>query len=389
MSYLAPHFFAALSARLASLQKEGRDIIRLDEGSPDLPPPPEALQALAEAAQSPENHAYQPHRGPAALRQAWCAAYHRLHGVTLDPDTEIIPLLGSKEGIFHLSLALLDPGDVVLAPDPGYITYTRGAQMAGAEIVTLPLSAANDWQPDLDAIPAEVLRRTRLLWLNYPNNPTAAVAHPETLRRAVELAAQYGFWLCHDAAYMQVTFEGYQAPSLLSLPGAKEVGVEFNSLSKSHNLAGWRSAALLGNPQVVKALYTLKTNADSGHFYPIWAGSTAALNGDPAWVAQRNLVYQARRDALVDGLIRIGWPVERPRASLYVWAPIPVPLDDIAFATRLLEEAGVSLTPGSVFGPAGKGYVRISITAPEQRIRQAVERLQDWFAHFPAMQANA
>lgn len=385
MEYLAPHFFAALSARLAALQAQGRDVIRLDEGSPDLPPPPPAVQALTAAAQLPHNHTYQPHRGPQALRQAWADSYHRLHGVTLDADSQIAPLLGSKEGIFHLSLALLDPGDVVLAPDPGYITYTRGAQMAGAELVAMPLLPERGWQPDFEALPLEILRRVKLMWLNYPNNPTGAVAEPGLFARAAALAREHRFWLAHDAAYSQVTYDGYQAPSLLSAPGALDVAVEFNSLSKSHNLAGWRSAVVLGNPQVVKALYTLKTNADSGHFYPIWAGSTVALGVSQAWLAQRNAQYQARRDCLVDGLHRLGWMVERPRASLYVWGRVQHGfgrtsggMDDVAFASRLLDEAGVSLTPGSVFGPGGKGYVRISITAPQERIEEALRRLAAW-----------
>lgn len=378
MAHLAPHFFAALSARLQALQAEGRDIIRLDEGAPDLPPAQPILDALCNCAARPDAHSYQPHRGPRALRQAWAGQYRRLYGVELDSEQEVIPLLGSKEGIFHLSLAFVEPGDLVLVPDPGYITYTRGALVAGGEVHRMPLLPERGYLPDLQALSPEVLQRVKLMWLNYPNNPTAAVADLGFYVQAVELARRYGFLLCHDAAYMQVAFDGEQPPSLLQAPGAKEVAVEFNTLSKSHNMAGWRSAALLGNAQAVGALFTLKTNADSSHFLPIFEASTAALEGDQSWLLERNEIYRQRRDVVVAGLRQIGLPVTVPRASLYVWSPIPPGWDSVSFASAALEQAGVSLTPGTVFGPGGEGFVRISITQPLGRVQQAMDRLAEW-----------
>lgn len=378
MAHLSPHFFAALSARLQALQAEGRDIIRLDEGAPDLPPAPHILDALYRSAARPDAHSYQPHRGPRTLREAWAGLYRREYGVELSPEDEIIPLLGSKEGIFHLSLAFVEPGDIVLVPDPGYVTYTRGALIAGGQVFTMPLLPERNDLPDLESIPVEVLRRAKIMWLNYPNNPTAAVANLEFFTRAVELAHQYGFLLCHDGAYMQVAFDGERPPSLLQAPGAKDVAVEFNTLSKSYNMAGWRTGALLGNAQVVRALYTLKTNADSSHFLPIFEASIAALNGDQSWLIERNEIYRQRRDVVVEGLQRMGLSVRIPRASLYVWSPIPPGWKCVDFVSAALEQAGVSLTPGTVFGAGGEGHVRISITAPLERVRQAMQRLEAW-----------
>ncbi len=378
MSHLAVHFFASLNTRLAALQAEGRDIIRLDEGSPDLPPAPHIIDALARSASRPDTHSYQPHRGTQALRRAWATMYQRLYGVDLDPEADILPLLGSKEGIFHLSLAYLDAGDIALVPDPGYISYTRGALVAGGEVYKLFLQAERGYLPDLAAIPEDILRRAKLLWLNYPNNPTAAVADRAFFVQVVALAQEYGFLVCHDAAYMQVAFDGERPPSLLEIPGAKDVAVEFNTLSKSHNMAGWRTGALLGNPQAVRALYTLKTNADSGHFLPILEASTAALTGDQDWLAERNEIYRQRRDVVVTALHRMGLAARMPRASLYVWSPIPAGWNCVDFAVGALEQASVSFTPGTVFGAGGEGHVRISITAPIQRIRQAMEQLEQW-----------
>jgi LL-diaminopimelate aminotransferase len=378
MSHLAAHFFAALSARLQVLQAEGRDIIRMDEGAPDLPPAPHILEALQRSAARPDAHSYQTHRGPRSLRQAWAGMYRRLYAIELDPEQEITPLLGSKEGIFHLSLAYIEPGDVALVPDPGYITYTRGALIAGGEVFPMPLLPERGYLPDLEALPRPVLQRAKLMWLNYPNNPTAAVANLDFFNQAVELAREYGFLLCHDAAYMQVAFDGEQPPSLLQAPGAKEVAVEFNTLSKSHNMAGWRTGALLGNPQVVRTLFTLKTNADSSHFGPIFEATKAALSGDQSWLEERNQVYRQRRDAVLGGLKQIGLQPRTPQASLYVWTPAPSGWDCEQFAVAALEQAGVSLTPGTVFGEGGKGFLRISITAPLERIQEAMERLKKW-----------
>lgn len=375
MAHLSPHFFATLSQRLAVLQVEGRDVIRLDEGSPDLPPAHHIIEALQHSASKDDAHSYQPHRGTRALRAAWAEMYQRQYGVMLDPETQITPLLGSKEGIFHLSLTYVEAGDLVLVPDPGYITYTRGTLVAGGDIYPMPLLPERDFLPDFDAIPPDVFRRAKLMWLNYPNNPTAAVANEAFFARAVALAEEYGFLLCHDAAYMQVAFDGERPPSLLEVPGAQQVAVEFNSLSKSHNMAGWRTGALLGNEQVIRALYTLKTNADSGHFLPILEASTVALQGDQTWLVERNEIYRRRRDAVVSGLRALGLPVRAPRASLYVWSPVPAGWSSVDFTLAALERAAVSLTPGSVFGAGGEGYMRIAITVSLERIQEAMDRL--------------
>lgn len=374
---LKMHYFAWLSGRLAELNAEGREIIRLDEGSPDLPPPPEVIQTLNRSASRPDSHRYQPHRGPMRLRQAWAAAYAQ-RDILLDSEREVLPLLGSKEGIYHFSHLVLDPGDVALVPDPAYITYTRGAQMAGAQVMYFPLSPERGWLPDLGAIPEYILQQAKLLWLNYPNNPTGAVATLDLFQQAVILARQYGFILCHDAAYLTVAFDGERPPSLLEVEGAKEVGVEFNSLSKSHNMAGWRSAVVVGNPDLIQAFHRLKTNVDSGGFLPVLEASATALEMDSTWVDQRNMIYRERRDALVVGLQALGLDVSPPRASLYVWSPVPDGWDEAEFARQALEQAGVSLTPGTVFGAGGSGYVRISITAPLEQVQEAVWRLQAW-----------
>lgn len=379
MQHLQTHFFAALNGRVAALQVAGRDVIRLDEGSPDLPPAAHIIEALERSARQPDRHGYQPHRGTPALRQAWAQMYRREYGVELDPESEVLPLLGSKEGIFHLALAVIEARDIVLAPDPGYITYTRGTLAAGGEIYKLPLLQEVNYLPNLDFIPADVLRRARMLWLNYPNNPTAAVAPPAYFESVVAFARQHNLLLCHDAAYAQVAFDGYKPPSLLQAPGAKEIAVEFNTLSKSHNMAGWRAAAAVGSPQALQALYTLKTNADSGHFLPVMEAAVAALTGDQSWLAGRNEIYRQRRDVVLAGLRAVGMIAAEPRASLYVWAPLPAGWDRSAeFCAAALEGAGVSFTPGTVFGGAGEGYIRISITASQERLEEAMRRLREW-----------
>lgn len=376
MKKLAPHFFAGWVAKIQTLQAAGVDVIRLDVGSPDLPPAPEIIATLSRSAAEYDKHGYQPHRGPQALREAWVSMYARLYQVEIDPEAEIMPLLGSKEGIFNLVMACIDPGDVVLIPDPGYITYTRATQFAGGEPYFLPLHQERGFVPDFAAIPPEILRRSKMLWLNYPNNPTAAVVNADFFAQAIDFAGEHDLLVCHDAAYTQVTYDGYQAPSILQVPGAKAVAVEFNTLSKSHNMAGWRVGAALGNPQVLRTLYTLKTNLDSGHFLPVMEAATAALTGDQSWTLERNRVYQARRDVVIEALNNMALEAQIPRASLYVWSPVPSGWTSLEFATIMLEEAHLSLTPGTVFGEQGEGYVRISLTAPIERVQAAMQHMQ-------------
>lgn len=374
---LKTNFFAVLNTQVDQLQAQGADIIRMDIGSPDLPPAPHIISALAQAAERSDAHGYQSHRGTAALRQAWAQMYARVHGVRLDPEG-ILPLLGSKEGVFHISMAFLNPGDLVLVPDPGYLTYTQGTIFAGAEPVPVPLLAENDYLPDLGAIPAETARRVRILWLNYPHNPTAAVASLDFLEKAVDYCRQHSILLCHDAAYTQVTFDGTYAPSVLEVPGADQVALEFTTLSKSHNMAGWRVGAALGQPQALAALLKLKSHADSGHFMAVNEAVVAALTGDQSWLADRNAIYRERRDVVVEALIKLGLAPQVPRASLYVWVPLPPGWDSDSFVLAALNQAHVSLAPGTLFGGRGQGYVRISLTQPLDRTRAAMTRLGNW-----------
>jgi len=283
--------------------------------------------------------------------------------------------MGSKEGIFHLTQAFVENGDAVLVPDPGYVTYRDAAQFAGGEVYYMKLEPHLGYLPDLGALPLELVRRAKLMWLNYPNNPTAAVAPLEFLAESVAFARRNDLLLCHDAAYSQVTFDGYHAPSVLEVPGAKEVAVEFNSLSKSHNMAGWRMGVLVGNAQAVHALFALLTNVDSGHFLPMHVAAAKAMSLDQAWIDQRNKVYQERRNLVVGALQKTGLEVEAPKASLYVWFPVTPGQTSMEFVERALEEAHVSLTSGTLFGPGGEGFVRISITEPLEVLSEAMQRL--------------
>ena len=360
------------------MRARGVDIINLDVGSPDLPPAAHILDALVETARQPGVHGYQSHRGIEELRRAWATYYKREHDVELDPERQLLPLVGSKEGIFHLSAALVDEGDVVLIPDPGYVTYTHGALFAGGTPAYLPLRPESGWLPDLDEIPEERLRRAKILWLNYPNNPTAATASMAFFGKAVSLARAHDFVVCHDAAYTRITYDNYRAPSILEVPGAAEVAVEFNTLSKTYNMAGWRVGVAAGNAEVLSTLYSLKTRLDSGHFLPVWQGAIAALTGDQAWVAQRNAVYQERRDLFLKGINRLGLQAQLPGASFYLWARIPPGFTSLQFASQLLDATGVSITPGTVFGECGEGYVRITLCTSRERIEQALGRMGRW-----------
>lgn len=379
MEQFTSFYFAAAAGRIAQLQAEGKDVIRLDVGSPDLPPAAHITSALKRAASLPDRHGYQPHSATPGYRAAWAEMYSRVHGVELDRDQEIVPLLGSKEGIFHIASACVNPGEVVLIPDPGYITYTRGAQMAGGEPYYLPLKPDCGYLPELDAIPESVARRAKLLWLNYPNNPTAATAPIEFFAEAVAFARQYNLLVCHDAAYSQVTFDGKPAPSILEVPGAKGVAVEFNTLSKSHNMAGWRVGVAVGNREALGALYRLKTNVDSGHFLPVLEAAGAAMTGDQSWLGPRNDVYRERRDIVLPALQSLRLRAEIPQASLYVWSSIPPGSTSVSFVREVLEKVHISLVPGTIFGEQGEGYFRLSLTAPAERIDEAMQRFKSIF----------
>jgi LL-diaminopimelate aminotransferase len=348
----------------------------LDMGDPDLPPPIEIVEALCQAAGSAGQHRYPGYRGTPALREAIAGYYQRRFGVSLSPESEVTPLLGSKEGIVNLALASLDPGDLVLVPDPGYAPYARGAALAGAESYPFPLLPDRGFLPDLEALPRDVANRAVLMWLNYPNNPTGATADLAFFSEAVEFARYHDLLLCHDAPYCDVGYDGYRAPSLLQVPGALEVAVEFNSLSKTYNMPGWRLGMAVGNGKALDSLAQVKSNVDSGIFRPLQEAAIQALSVDPAWISGRNAVYQERLDLVLEGLEVAGLAASRPRATLYVWARVPSGWKSEAFALALLEETGVALAPGPFFGSAGEGYVRVSVTASTALIRQAMERLR-------------
>ena len=375
LKQLPPYLFVEIDRAKRKLQTEGKDVIDLGVGDPDLPTPPHVLERLKVAADDPANHRYSFTEGLPELRQAIARWYERRFGVTLDPSTEVLPLLGSKEGLAHFPLALANPGDAVLVPDPCYPPYRSGTILAGAEVVSMPLLEENGFFPDLGAISQKAARRAKLMFLNYPGNPTAAVAAPEQFQEAIALAKEFGFAIAHDAAYSEIGFDGCKPSSFLQLPDAKSVGVEFHSLSKTYNMTGWRIGWVCGNAALIAALAQLKTNLDSGIFQPIqWAG-IAALDGDQAPLQQAVAAYQARRDLLIEGLANAGWKVPKPSASFYIWARVPTKESSMAFASRVLAQSHVVLTPGIGFGPSGEGYIRLSLTVPTARIQEAVNRL--------------
>jgi LL-diaminopimelate aminotransferase len=373
---LPAYVFARLEERVRELKKQGRDIIRLDIGSPDLPPPDFIVEAMYRSAQDPSHHGYGGYFGIPELRQAVAIYYERRFGVKLDPSREVTPLIGSKEGIANVALAFVDPGDVVLVPDPGYPTYSLGTMLAGGVPYLFPLLAEKDFLPDLDSIPVEVARSAKVLWLNYPNNPTSATAPLEFFERVVAFARRYDLLVCHDNPYCDLTFDGYAAPSFLQVPGAKEVCLEFNSLSKTYNMAGWRVGMAVGSAVAAEALARTKTNIDSGIFRPVQDAAVLALTGDQAWLQDRNEIYRDRRDLILEALAEAGIRADKPVAAMYVWSQVPPGLTSAGFAGRLLEEAGISITPGTAFGSHGEGYVRISLGAGTDRIREAMNRLK-------------
>ncbi len=373
---IPPYLFAEIDRKVQAKRKAGVDVISLGIGDPDLPTPKRIVSVLQEAAADPANHRYPSYFGLAELRQAIAGWYSGRSGVSLDPDTEILPTLGSKDGIAHVPLALVDPGDVVLAPDPGYTVYVTGALMAGADPYIMPLTAANQWLPDLDAIPEDVAQRARLMWLNYPNNPTAAVADREFLERAVAFCRRHDIILCHDAPYSEIAFDGYRPLTLFEIPGAKEIGLEFHSLSKTFNMTGWRIGWVCGRADLVGFMGQLKTNIDSGIFQAVQWAAIEALNGGEQETQAACDVYARRHQLVADTLNDLGWNIKPPRATFYVWAPVPKGYDSIGFASHVLDEVGVNITPGVGFGAHGEGYFRLSVTAPDPRLEEAMSRMR-------------
>ena len=373
---LPPYLFAEVDRRIAAKRAAGFDVISLGIGDPDLPSPDYVVEAAQEAVADPRRHRYPDYYGLPEFRQAIARWYQKRFGVELEPDKEIVPLIGSKEGIAHIATAFVDPGDIVLAPDPGYPVFTIGTMLANGESHLLPLRAERGFLPDLESIPVEVAERAKILWINYPNNPTAAIAPMSFFEEAIAFGRRYGILVCHDNAYSDVAYDGYVAPSILQVPGAKDVAVEFHSLSKTYNMTGWRSGMMVGNRVAVEALGRVKTNVDSGIFDAVQIASIAALDGPDAWIEERNRHFQARRDAIVATLRKIGLQVEPPKASLYVWAPVPAGMKSVDFSLKVLDDAAVWVTPGNGFGAAGEGYFRISLTVSDQRLAEALERLE-------------
>ncbi len=372
---LPPYLFAQISKKVAAKKAEGIDVISFGIGDPDLPTPTHILDALHKAAEDPANHRYPETEGLPEFRQAVSAWYERRFGVMLDPAKDVISLIGSKEGIGHIALCFIDPGDVALVPDPAYPVYEIGTMFAGGTSYALPLSEEHGFLPDLDAVPADVAHRAKVLWLNYPNNPTGAVASIEFFERAVRFAQRYDIAICHDGPYSEVSYDEYVPPSFLQAKGAMDVGVEFHSLSKSYNMTGWRIGMCAGNPKIVDALMRVKSNLDSGASQAIQRMAIAALEGPQDAIAEHNDIYQRRRDRVVDALRRLGLRVTPPKASLYVWAKAPAGMTSAAFAERLLDEAAVIVTPGNGYGPSGEGYVRLSLTLADDRIDEGLRRI--------------
>jgi len=377
LAAIPPYMFAELQRKVAAKREAGIDVISLGIGDPDHPTFPHIVEAMRDAVADPGTHQYPSNRGRPEFREAFARFYDRRFGVDIDPETEVIPAIGAKECIYNLSFAFLDPGDIALASDPGYPVYTGGPLLAGAEAAVLPLVPELGFAPDLEAIDAEQLRRARLIFLNYPNNPTGAVVPDGLFERVIELAREHEILVVHDNAYSETTYDGYVAPSFLATPGAKEVGVEVFSLSKGYNMTGWRCAAILGNADAVNAYWRLKTNIDSGLFEAVQLAGVAALDGPPDALAEMNAIYARRRDLVVGALREIGVEVKSPKGTIYVWAPVPDGHTSTSFAELVLEEAAVVISPGSMYGPSGEGFFRISLTTADERLSEAMERLRE------------
>jgi LL-diaminopimelate aminotransferase len=375
---LKPYLFTEIARKMAQKRAEGADVITFAIGDPDMPTPPHIIDALIEASRDPANHRYPESEGMLELRQAIAEWYERRFGLSFDPTTEVLALIGSKEGIGHVPLCFIDPGDVAIVPDPGYPVYSVGTMFAGGECYFMPLLEENDFLPDFSAIPDEIARRAKLLWLNYPNNPTGAVAERAFFEEAVAFARRHDIAICHDGPYSEVAFDGYRPVSFLQAEGARDVGIEFHSFSKTYNMTGWRVGMAVGNARMIDALRRVKSNLDSGIPQAIQRMAIAALRGPQDCIAEHNAVYQRRRDRLVATLESLGLRVRPPKASLYVWARVPVGFTSASFAERLLDELSIVVTPGSGYGKHGEGYVRLSLTIPDERLEEAFRRLHSW-----------
>jgi LL-diaminopimelate aminotransferase len=372
---LPPYLFAEIERKIALKKDQGVDVISLGIGDPVEPTPQHIIDSLVKEANDPSNHRYPSFDGLPAFRQAIAGWYDRRFGLTFDPNTQVLPLVGSKEGIAHIHVAFVDPGDTVLVPDPGYPVYHSGTILAGGESYFMPLLDENDFLPDLDAIPAEVADRAKLMFLNYPNNPTSAVATEDFFRRVVAFAKKHDIVVAHDFPYSEITYDGYEAPSFLATPGAIDVGVEFHSLSKTYNMTGWRIGWVVGNTEVIEALGRVKSNIDSGIFSAIQKAGITALEGPQDIIGEMRAIYQRRRDLVVETLTDLGLDVKAPQAAIYLWVRVPEGHTSASFATLVLEKAAVVIPPGAAYGPSGEGYIRISLTVPDDRLKEALDRI--------------
>ncbi|HZD02954.1 MAG TPA: LL-diaminopimelate aminotransferase [Actinomycetes bacterium] len=373
---LPPYLFAEIDRKVAAAKAAGVDVISFGVGDPDLPTPGFVVEELARAAHDPSTHQYPSYFGLPGFREAIAAFYQRRFGVELDPGTQVLPLIGSKEGIAHLPWAFVDPGDAVLVPDPGYPVYEVGTLLAGGEPIRMPLSAEEGWFPDFGRIDGRVAARARILWLGYPSNPTAAVATLEQFDQAVRFAADHDLLLAHDNAYSEITYDGFVAPSILQVPGALEAALEFGSLSKTFNMTGWRIGWAAGSEVAIEALGRVKTNIDSGVFNAVQRAGAVALESGMPHLPDLVATYQRRRDRVMEVFWEAGWEVEAPKGALYVWLPAPPGESSVAFTARLLEEAGVVVAPGTGYGPSGEGYIRLSLTIPDARLEEGCERVR-------------
>lgn len=376
LSALPPYVFARLDELKARAREQGLDLIDLGMGNPDGSAPQPAIEAAIAALRNPANHGYPPFEGTASFRHAITSWYRRRYDVELDPDSEALPLLGSKEGLTHLALAYVNPGDLVLVPSPAYPAHFRGPLIAGATLHSLILSPDKDWLIDLAAIPDEVAQRAKILYFNYPNNPTTAVAPREFFEEIVAFARKHEILLVHDLCYAELAFDGYKPTSLLEIPGAKEIGVEFHTLSKTYNMAGWRVGFVVGNRHVIQGLRTLKTNLDYGIFSALQAAAETALQLPDVYVCEVQARYRRRRDFLIEGLGQLGWTIPKSKATMYLWVPCPIGESSTDFALDVLQKTGVVVTPGNAFGVAGEGYVRVSLIAECDRLGEALNRLK-------------
>ncbi len=380
ISSLPPYSLQRITQQIGVLLAAGHTITRFDIGSPDLPPPPHVIEALVRCAYDSSMHGYTGYRGSADFREAVATYYSNRHDIALNPDTEVLPLIGSKEGLYNLSMAFLEPGDIALIPEFSYPVYARSALLAGAEVVHVPMPQSNTYELDISAIPPDIAKRAKILWMNYPNNPTGAVIDEQTVQGIVTFCIEHNIILASDNAYLEITYDGYRGWSVFTIPDARKCAIEFLSLSKTYNMAGWRLGAAAGNPEVVRLLMLAKSNIDTGHFMPIYAAGCAALLQTPqSWIDERNTIYRERRDRLVAALPDIGLSGQLPRAAMYVWAKVNNGHSGEAYAAAMLNQAHVSLVPGTSHGPTGQDYVRFSFCLDTNAINEGLDRAKEWY----------